>query len=268
MFWLSECLLVTKRLMSRPEESQSVVMISVKFIGVRAALVLGLVSSPAHAFVVGFSASDFGTSPVFSMVSTFAFEIDIDAPLQAGLYSDPSITNIQYSVSGSLDTTPSGFPAFAFNLSDLPSLGSPISGGQFYGLNPSSVAGQTLRFEVMPSADLSDGLQVSELEDLGDGVVFRFNGREEGTGRYHPVFLELMSDGSGRIQNADNMGGDNPSDGSPDEIDVGFGEEYITDLSFNPSTLTIAIPEPSGGVLILLGGSLFLGVRRRGKEGM
>ena len=237
-------------------------MIRVKPLSLGVVMCLGFAALPAHAFVVSFSAADFTKSPFFSNVTTFAFDIDIDAAFQPGLYSDPSITNIQYSVSGSLTATPSGFPAFAFNLTDLPSLGDPITGAQFYALNPSSVAGQTLRFEISGSADLSDGLQADELVDLGDGVVFRFNGREEGTGRYHPTFIELKSDGTGRIQNADNMGGNNPFDSNPGEIDVGFGDEYITDLTFDPSSFTIAVPEPSGAML-LLAGAAFLVVRRK-----
>ena len=44
--------------------------------------------------------------------------------------------------------------------------------------------GHAMAFEVDITADLSDGLQVSEL--VGTGIVFEFNRREVGTGRYHP----------------------------------------------------------------------------------
>jgi hypothetical protein len=163
-----------------------------------------------------------------------------------------------------LAATPSGFPSFGFALNHRfpASPPGPITGAEFYALNGSAVAGQTLRFQVSASADLSDGLQLDELDDLGGGVIFLFNGREEGTGRYHPAFLELRSDGTGIIQNADNMGGDNPADGSPNEIDVDFGDEYITNLSFNPSTFTIGVPEP-GVSFLLFGAGGLLAVRRR-----
>jgi hypothetical protein len=241
-------------------------MIPIRSLLLGAALTLGFGASPVRGFTLSFSSSDFGTTPVFSNVTTFAFDFVIAGPLHRGLYSDPGLSNIQYSVSGSLDATPSGFPAFGFALNHrFPgSPPGPITGAEFYALNGSAVPGQTLRFEVSPSADLSDGLQIDELVDLGGGVVFRFNGREEGTGRYHPAFIELNSDGTGRIQNADNMGGDNPQDGSPDEIDVAFGEEYITDLTFNPVTFTIGVPEPGVSSLLLCTGLLLaLGRRRR-----
>lgn len=93
----------------------------------------------------------------------------------------------------------------------------------------------SLTFEVDAAADLSDGIQVSEL--VGAGTVFEFNGREVDTGRYHPAIVQLNADGTGIIQNSNNMGGINP--GSGEVVDVDFGEEYITELTFNPSTLTL-----------------------------
>ena len=221
-----------------------------------------LSASPVRGATVSFTSSDFGKSPVFSNVATFAFDIEIADSLHAGLYSDPALADIQYSVSGSLAGTPSGFPSFGFQLNHRFPSSPPITGTEFYALNPSAIPGQTLRFEVSASADFSDGIQINELVDLGGGVVFRFNGREEGTGRYHPAFLELYSNGTGRIQNADNRGGDNPQDGSPDEIDVAFGEEYITDLTFDPATFTIAVPEP-GVPALLFCGSVIAALRRR-----
>ena len=81
----------------------------------------------------------------------------------------------------------------------------------------------------------SDGLQVSEL--VGTGIVFEFNGREVGTGRYHPALVQLNADGTGSIRNSNNTGGINPGSGLV--VDVDFGEEYITELTFDPSTLTV-----------------------------
>ena len=40
-------------------------------------------------------------------------------------------------------------------------------------------------FEVDITANLSDGIQVSELVETG--IMFEFNGREVGTGQYHPA---------------------------------------------------------------------------------
>lgn len=92
-----------------------------------------------------------------------------------------------------------------------------------------------MTFEVDITADLSDGLQVSEL--VGTGIVFEFDGREVGTGRYHPAIVQLNADGTGSIRNSNNTGGINPGSGM--EVDVDFGEEYITELTFIPSTLTL-----------------------------
>jgi hypothetical protein len=78
--------------------------------------------------------------------------------------------------------------------------------------------------------------------------VFVFDGREVGTGRYHPALVELYADGSGKIQNSNNTGGINPANGM--EVDVDFGQEYITKLSFDPATLTLAeVPVPAAAWL-------------------
>ena len=232
-----------------------------------------LAATPASAATISFSQADFITAPAFSTVTTFAFDFDLAGPLLPGLFSDPSIDDIQYSVSGELESTPSGFPGFAFNLDDIFPLSPPVTGAEFYALNPSAVDGGTLQFDISAAADLTDGLQVDELDELpenpaagiGSGVVFHFNGREEGTGRYHPTFLQLRSDGMGVIQNADNMGGVNPV--SNEVVDVNFGAEYVTNLIFEPAQLTIAtavVPEPSGFTVIGLGVSYFgFFVRRR-----
>ena len=224
--------------------------------------------SAVSGFVLSFEASDFGTSPQFSSVTTFDFTADVAENFRFGTFSDPVLNEIGYNVSGALDATPSGFPAFSFQLSHLvaPPPAGPelISGIQFYSLNPNAPAGDRLNFAISAGADFSDGLQVSELEGTGNDVVFRFNGREEGTGRYHPIFIELRADGTGLIQNADNFGGDNPFDGFVGDINVDFGEEYITNLTFDPTTLTIAVPEPTVSLLSLVAGVFFVRRRNRG----
>jgi hypothetical protein len=78
---------------------------------------------------------------------------------------------------------------------------------------------------------LSDGVQVSEL--VGDGVVLTFNAREIDNGRFHPALFELSADGTGRIQNSDNIHTLDPLN------EVDFGEEYITDLMFDPGNTTV-----------------------------
>jgi len=208
------------------------------------------------AFTLGLSNPDFTTTPTFNNVTTFAIAIESEDTLTpATTVADPQISNIQYSVSGSLGSTPSGFPAFAFNLNDRFPTSPPVTGTQFYPLNPDAPVGGTIRFQISPTANLLDGLQLNELEELpaaqfGPGVIFHFDGREKNTGRYHPMFLQLKSDGTGILQNSNNMGGDNPQDNSPDEIDVNFGEEYITNLSFDPAAVTLAVPEPGSGLLL------------------
>jgi hypothetical protein len=230
-------------------------------------MVFGLGALTAEGFTLSFQAGDFGTTPVFSNVTTFDFEATIAGGLGPGVYSDPTIGTIGYNVSGSLAATPSGFPAFSFQLSHLiappPAGPTVITGALFDSLNPSAPAGDRLSFAVSPTADLSDGLQVSELAGSGSDVVFRFNGREVGTGRYHPMFIELRADGTGLIQNANNMGGDNPFDGFVGDINVDFGDEYITNLTFDPSALTIAVPEPHAAILFVLGMLPFVWRKRR-----
>ncbi|MGD9856145.1 MAG: PEP-CTERM sorting domain-containing protein [Planctomycetaceae bacterium] len=214
---------------------------------------LGTVSTAeaAQADLISFSQAGFVTSPTFSNVQTFSFAIDIAGPLVHGVYSNPALNSVVYSVSGTLTPgTPSGFPAF--------NLQRTITGADFY------AQGSSLNFEIAGGADLSDGLQASEL--TGTDPVFVFNGREVGTGRYHPALFQLNSDGTGSIRNSNNMGGVNPSSGMV--VDVQQGEEYITNLTFNPSQLTLAsaVPEPSS--LLLLSSAAIVGIaigRRRSR---
>jgi hypothetical protein len=192
-------------------------------------------SSTVQAAVINFEAADFGVSPEFSNVETFNFTIDLVGPLSAGMaYTNPTLNSVVYGVSGSLDSTPSGFSGFDLQRT--------ISSADFYG------QGSSLEFSISALADLSDGLQASELEANGIAPVFVFDGREVGTGRYHPALVKLYADGTGKIENSNNTGGINPSSGM--EVDVDFGEEYITNLSFDPATLTLAeVPVPAAAWL-------------------
>lgn len=187
----------------------------------------------SSADLLTFQASDFGLNPTFNDVQTFAFTIDLAVAVTAGSsYTNPALTSVNYNVFGTLENTPSGFPAF--------NLVREILGAEFYD------QGSSMTFEVDITADLSDGIQVSEL--VGTGIVFEFNGREVDTGRYHPARVQLNADGTGTIQNSNNHGGVNPGSGMV--VDVDFGEEYITELTFTPSTLTLFPREP----LILMDG--------------
>ncbi len=125
---------------------------------------------------------------------------------------------MSYRVSGDLVAgTPSGFPSFA--------LERVIDGADFY------AQGSLLIFDVSDTAVITDGVQVAELD--GPTLVFTFNGREIDNGRFHPALFQLNNDGTGRIQNSNNIVQQNPL------IQVGFGEEYITDLTFDAGNLTL-----------------------------
>lgn len=74
--------------------------------------------------------------------------------------------------------------------------------------------------------------------------------------------IELNSDGTGLFQNSNNMGGINPGNGL--EVDVDFGEEYISELSFDPAAFTIGtVPEPSTVMVLGLGMTVAMLRRRR-----
>ena len=161
---------------------------------------------------------DFQLTNTFSDVDVFNIRIEIAAPLAPGVYSDPNIVDVTYQVMGNLvPGTPSGFPAFNLERS--------MSGTEFY------AQGSSLNFEISPTAVLSDGVQVAEL--VGAGVVLTFNGREIDNRRFHPALFELNADGTGRIQNSNNIHTLDPLN----ELD--FGEEYITELMFDPGNTTV-----------------------------
>lgn len=207
----------------------------------------GFQSFNASAFTISFNNLDFGLTPDFSDVQIFSFEIIVDEPLQIGVYSNPTLTSVNYNIFGTLvPGTPSNFPAFDLQRS--------IGGSEFY------TQGSSLNFEIAADADLSDGVQASDL--AGANKIFEFNGREIDNRRFHPALFELFSDGTGVLQNSNNIHTVDP------EIIVDFGEEYITNLSFNPADLTLStstvVPLPASLPLffIAIGG---LGVYSRVK---
>lgn len=174
----------------------------------------------AHGQTMMFSTTndEYVIDNVFSDVSEFTISIEIDMPLAAGLYENPPINSVVYQVTGVLEEgTPSGFPAF--------DLQREISGSEFY------AQGSSLNFEILETAELNDGVQADEL--VGDDVILIFNAREIDNGRFHPALFELNEDGTGRIQNSNNIPTEDPL------IEVDFGEEYITDLIFDPGNLTL-----------------------------
>lgn len=164
------------------------------------------------------SDADFEITNIVSDVDLFDFQIEINAPLAAGVYNNPPLTSVSYRVFGSLiEGTPSGFEVF--------DLMREITGEEFY------AQGSSLQFEIDENAVLEDGVQIDELS--GTDVVFRFNGREVGNERFHPALLELRADGTGRIQNSNNTPTLDPL------LEIDFGSEYINDLLFDPGNTTL-----------------------------
>jgi len=178
--------------------------------------------------IISTSDAGYQINNVFGNVSTFNFRIEIDAPVGTGVYVNPDIVSVSYQVTGSLAAgTPSGFTNF--------NLQRTMTGQEFYD------QGSSLSFEVSPAAVLGDGIQIAEL--VGNGVVFSFNGREIDNGRFHPALFELNADGTGRLQNSNNIHTLDPLN------EVTFGEEYITDLTFDPGNLYLTgIPIHNDGV--------------------
>lgn len=161
---------------------------------------------------------DYQITNTFSDVDLFTIDIDLDIPFESGLYDNPTILNVNYRVFGSLEPgTPSGFPQFDLQRS--------ISGAEFY------QQGGSLMFEIAANADFSDGIQADELVD--NGTILTLNAREVGNGRFHPPIFELYSDGTGRIQNSNNVHTVDPL------LEVNFGDEYITDLEFSTDSTVL-----------------------------
>ncbi|MGI9271572.1 MAG: hypothetical protein ACR2QT_07350 [Woeseiaceae bacterium] len=182
-------------------------------------------SSTLHGQTMNLSISDadFQVTTVFNEVGTFDIAIEFNSVLERGVYNNPDIVSVEYSVSGTLvDPTPSGFPGFALQRT--------MTGAEFY------AQGSSINFEIASNAVLSDGVQVGEL--AGNGIVFTFNGREIGNGRFHPALFELNANGTGQIQNSNNIIVENPLQ------EVDFGDEYVTTLIFDPGNTTIITGVP------------------------
>lgn len=186
----------------------------------------------AETMMLSTTSEQYNVTPIFSDVNNFTINIEIDAPLAAGIYDNPPIISVVYQVLGELAIgTPSEFPAFDLQRS--------ITGAEFY------AQGSSLYFEISESADLTDGIQADEL--LGGVEIFTFNAREIDNGRFHPAIFVLNQDSTGRIQNSNNIPMLDPL------LEVDFGSEYITDLSFSASNLTLITQNSKNG-----GGSVSL----------
>jgi hypothetical protein len=188
-------------------------------------ILYALLASTANAqtMTLATSSDDYIKNLVFSEVQTFNINIVINEALERRIYNNPEITRVSYQVSGTLEPgTPSGFESF--------NLERDISGEEFY------AQGSSLSFEISPTAVLSDGVQAAEL--VGQGVILTFNAREIDTKRFHPPLFELYSNGSGRLQNSNNTPTLDPL------VTVDFGEEYITDLGFDPGNTTLITETP------------------------
>lgn len=204
-------------------------------------LIVSMFSFAAKADVVfTISSSDYFRLPVFNNINSFLFEITIAGTIvPGGTYTNPPLVGVNYSVNGSLapGSTPSGFTGFA--------LVRTIGGAEFYNLSPES----GLSFAVSPTADLSDGLQVSELVGTTDVLVLNAREFNQSPGRYHPPILRLNADGSGSLANADNEStfpNPPPPTGSGLIVNVEVGDEYIVNLSGTPPIdLTGPISAPS-----------------------
>jgi hypothetical protein len=121
--------------------------------------IIAATATSAHALILEFNHTDFTVTPEFNRLRDFAFRIDLAEPIVAGqTYANPTLNSVDYTVFGVLDSepTPSGFPA-----SDLRR--NAITDEEFYG------QGSSFDFGISASADLSDGLQLSELS------IFTFN---------------------------------------------------------------------------------------------
>lgn len=213
-------------------------------------------------FSLRLSSADFGPAgvqPEFGDVRSFSFSIAFQGALTGGEgYRNEDLLGVEYLVRGSLEGTPSGFPAFALDRRASSREG-PITPEQW------AVQNSQLGFWIAKDADLLDGVQLSELiADSKDGTLLLIDAGERkrlDVARYHPPQLRLFADGTGLLWSSSNTSGPtgtvNPQTGQT--VDLDFGDEYITRLVFDPSAITIVGP-PGGSVVPEPGTALLLGL--------
>ena len=181
----------------------------------------------AQTMTLSLSDRDFVVTPTFGEVDFFTLDIEIDRPLDPGVYVNPPLIDVVYQVRGTLPPgTPSG--SRTLNLQRY------LTGAEFY------AQGGSLRFEISRNAVLIDGIQVAEL--VGNGTVLTFDAREINTGRYTPPQLTLDANARGRLQNSNNVPSVEPL------VTVDFGAEYISSLLFDPGNTTV-IRASDGGFI-------------------
>ena len=80
-------------------------------------LLVALIISPianSQTMNLSISDADFQVTTVFNEVGTFDIAIEFNSALDRGVYNNPDIVSVEYSVSGTLvDPTPSG-PVFVY----------------------------------------------------------------------------------------------------------------------------------------------------------
>lgn len=224
-----------------------------------------LSSVETSSFTLRLATADFGRqnlTPEFSAVRDFAFEFDLTGAFANGQrIGNGNVDEVRYIVSGALSRnplTPSGFSAFRLNR--FPNGEGPISREDWL------AQGSRIEFKIASDALLGDGLQLSELvPGKKNGAILTIDAREFkrlDVARYHPPQLLLYPDGTGLLRSSNNSSGGtgtvNPGTGRT--VDLDFGDEYITNIDFDPSAITIVaarpgtpVPEPGPALLIGLG---------------
>ena len=227
----------------------------VSALGLLTGLMLFVSAAPVAAFTLSLSSSDFETAgSSFSGVHTFSIDVELEGDLEAGRsYDNSSIVSVRYAVSGELDPgTPSNFPSFSLNRTEAGE--GTISAEEWI------AQGSSILFETSETANLLDGLQVSDLVPTLNGNVLTIDAREferTDVSRFHAPYLVLRPDGSLLLKNSNNGSGNsgsiNPQTGT--SVDLDFGDEYRTRFGNNPKSapISFSLPIPEPGTALLLG---------------